>query len=133
MADVTIRKLDDWVVASFRARAKQAGRSLEEELRQFLTEAARERRRRFADKLEAFAERLRSKYGEMPDSTPSSGRGATNSDDRAGRERHGKMVCYRAGQPAARSLVQGNEELVAPELTQVEVASPWSRKRSASS
>ena len=49
MADVKIRKLDDWVVESFRARAKQAGRSLEEELRQFLTEAARERRRRFAE------------------------------------------------------------------------------------
>ena len=47
MADVKIRKLDDWVVASFRACARQAGRSLEEELRQFLTEAARERRRRF--------------------------------------------------------------------------------------
>jgi plasmid stability protein len=70
MADVKIRKLDDWVVASFRARARQAGRSLEEELRQFLTEAARERRRRFAGKLEAFGEQLRSKYGEMPDSTP---------------------------------------------------------------
>jgi plasmid stability protein len=70
MADVKIRKLDDWVVASFRARAKQAGRSLEEELRQFLTEAARERRRRFADKLETFSEQLRAKYGEMPDSTP---------------------------------------------------------------
>jgi plasmid stability protein len=70
MADVKIRKLDDWVVASFRARARQAGRSLEEELRQFLTEAARERRRDFADKLEAFTEKLRSKYGEMPDSTP---------------------------------------------------------------
>jgi plasmid stability protein len=38
MADAKIRKLDDWVVQSFRARAKEAGRSLEEELRQFLTE-----------------------------------------------------------------------------------------------
>ena len=70
MADVKIRKLDDWVVESFRARARKAGRSLEEELRQFLTAGARERRRRFADKLEAFTEQLRSKYGEMPDSTP---------------------------------------------------------------
>jgi plasmid stability protein len=70
MADVKIRKLEDWVVACFRARARQAGRSLEEELRQFLTEAARERRQRFADELDAFTEQLRSKYGEMPDSTP---------------------------------------------------------------
>jgi plasmid stability protein len=58
------------VVQSFSARARQAGRSLEEELRQFLTEAVRERRRNFADRLEAFTEQLRSKYGEMPDSTP---------------------------------------------------------------
>jgi plasmid stability protein len=70
MADVRIRNLDDWVVGSFRARAKQAGRSLEEELRQFLTEAARERRRRFAAKLDELNARLRDKYGELPDSTP---------------------------------------------------------------
>jgi plasmid stability protein len=70
MADVTIRKLDDWVVASFRARAKQAGHPLEEELRQFLTEAARERRQRFAAKLDALDARLRERYGELPDSTP---------------------------------------------------------------
>jgi plasmid stability protein len=69
VADVKIRKLAKWVVASFRAWAKRAGRSLEEELRQFLTEAVRGRRRRFADKLEAFTEQLRSNYGEMLDST----------------------------------------------------------------
>jgi plasmid stability protein len=70
MADVKIRKLDDWVVASFRARAKHAGRSLEEELRQFLTEAARERRQRFIAELDELNARLREKYGELPDSTP---------------------------------------------------------------
>jgi plasmid stability protein len=70
MADVKIRKLDDWVVASFRARAEQAGHSLEAELRQFLTEAARQRRESYLEKLNAFNERLREKYGEMPDSTP---------------------------------------------------------------
>jgi plasmid stability protein len=70
MADVKIRKLDDWVVASFRARAKQAGRSLEEELRQCLTETARERRRRFLAELEELNDRLRETYGELPDSTP---------------------------------------------------------------
>jgi plasmid stability protein len=70
MADVKIRKLDGWVVESFRARAKQAGRSLEEELRQFLTKAARERRRRFIAELEELNDRLREKYGELPDSTP---------------------------------------------------------------
>jgi plasmid stability protein len=70
MADVKIRKLDDWVVESFRARARQAGRSLEEELRQFLTEAARKRRRRFVAELDELSAGLREKYGEFPDSTP---------------------------------------------------------------
>jgi plasmid stability protein len=70
MADVKIRKLDDWVVDSFRARAKRAGHSLEAELRQFLTEAARHRRQSYLEKLNAFKERLRDRYGEMPDSTP---------------------------------------------------------------
>jgi plasmid stability protein len=70
MADVKIRNLEDWVVSSFRARARAAGRSLEEELRQFLTEAVRERRKRLVDQLDAFAEQLRAEYGEMPDSTP---------------------------------------------------------------
>ena len=47
---MTIRKLDAWVVESFRERA---GRSLEEELRQVLTKAARERRTpRFIAELE---------------------------------------------------------------------------------
>jgi plasmid stability protein len=70
MADVKIRRLDDWVVESFRARARQAGRSLEEELRQLLTETARERRRRFVAELDDLNAKLREKYGELPDSTP---------------------------------------------------------------
>jgi plasmid stability protein len=70
MADVKIRKLEDWVVESYRARAKEGGRSLEEELRQFLTEAARERRRRFIAELDELNTKLRNKYGELPDSTP---------------------------------------------------------------
>ena len=70
MADVKIRKLDDWVVESFRARAHEAGRSLEEELRQLLTETAREPRRRLIVELEELNVDLRAKYGELPDSTP---------------------------------------------------------------
>jgi plasmid stability protein len=69
MADVKIRKLEDWVVDSFRARAKKAGHSLEAELRQFLTEAARQRRQSYLERLTAFNEHLRARYGEMPDST----------------------------------------------------------------
>jgi plasmid stability protein len=70
MADVKIRKLDDWVVESFRAQAKKFGHSLEAELRHFLTEGARQRRDSYLEKLNAFNEHLRAKYGEMPDSTP---------------------------------------------------------------
>jgi plasmid stability protein len=70
MADVKIRKLEDWVVESFRAQARKGNHSLEAELRQFLTEAARQRRDSYLAKLEAFNEHLRDKYGEMPDSTP---------------------------------------------------------------
>ena len=40
MAEVKIRKLPDWVVAHHKRAAERAGRSLEEELRQFLTEKA---------------------------------------------------------------------------------------------
>lgn len=70
MADVTIRNLEDWVVECFRARAGKAGRSLQEELRQVLTEAARGRRRRFVTELDDLNAELREKYGELPDSTP---------------------------------------------------------------
>ncbi len=70
MADVKIRKLEEWVVESFRAQARKAGHSLEAELRQFLTEAARQRRQQVIDEIKAFNEQLRAKYGEMSDSTP---------------------------------------------------------------
>lgn len=70
MADVKIRRLDEWVVEAFRARAKQAGRSLEEELRQTLTEVARMRRTALVDEINAFREGLKARYGEMADSTP---------------------------------------------------------------
>ena len=42
MASVTIRNLDDDVVAKLKARAKANHRSLEAELRQLLSDAARE-------------------------------------------------------------------------------------------
>jgi len=70
MTDIKVRRLDEWVVEAFRARAKQAGRSLEEELRQTLTEVARMRRTALVDEINAFREGLRAEYGEMADSTP---------------------------------------------------------------
>jgi plasmid stability protein len=69
VADVKIRKLPDWVVASFRSRAAALGRSLEEELRLLLTEVARSRRQQFLAETGAFQNRLRSRYGQLSDST----------------------------------------------------------------
>jgi plasmid stability protein len=69
VADVKIRKLPDWVVDTYRARAQAAGHSLEEELRSILTEAALERQREFRRKAGKFRARLRAKYGPLSDST----------------------------------------------------------------
>jgi len=70
VADVKIRKLDDWVVMSLKAQAKAAGRSLEEELRHVLREAALAPQRAFARKSREIVEEMRAKYGETLDSTP---------------------------------------------------------------
>ena len=51
MANLTIRNLDDGVVASLKAQAKRNNRSLEAELRQVLTRVAKQRER-----LSAFVE-----------------------------------------------------------------------------
>ena len=69
MADVKIRKLPDWVLDTHRMRARASERSLEEELRFLLTEAALEQQRDFRRESEAFRERLRSKYGQLSEST----------------------------------------------------------------
>lgn len=70
VADVKVRNLPDWVVASFRNRAEREGRSLEEELRTFITEEAMKRRQETLKKLKAFRNKLRKKYGVLSDSTP---------------------------------------------------------------
>jgi len=70
MADVKVRNLPDWVVASFRNRAQHEGRSLEEELRLLLTDEAMKRRQETIRKLKAFRDKMRKKYGELSDSTP---------------------------------------------------------------
>jgi len=69
MADVKIRKLPDWVVATFKGRAAQAGRSLEEELRVLVSEAASRPKQRRAAELQAFRRMLRRRYGPLADST----------------------------------------------------------------
>jgi plasmid stability protein len=68
MADVKIRKLPEWVVGTFKTRAEHSGRSLEEELRNLLTEAASRPKRETTAELAAFRQKLRRKYGTLPDS-----------------------------------------------------------------
>ena len=76
MADVKICELPESVIATFRVRAAAAGRSMEEELRLLLIEAAsrpreaasRSRQDMVAE-LRAFREMLRREYGELSDST----------------------------------------------------------------
>ena len=70
MADVKIRQLEDWVVSFHRTRASTAGRSLEEELRQVLTDKAREVRQEFARRARELRAEMEAKYGVLPDSTP---------------------------------------------------------------
>jgi plasmid stability protein len=70
MAELKIRDVSDATVAFYRQRAKAKGLSLEEELRQTLTETQMESRRQVLAELDAFREQLGAKYGIMPDSTP---------------------------------------------------------------
>lgn len=70
MAELKIRDVSDSTVAFYRQRAKAKGLSLEEELRQTLTETQMQSRREVLEELDALREQLGRKYGIMPDSTP---------------------------------------------------------------
>ena len=69
MAEVRVRKLEDWVIGWFRSQAKQHGQSLEGELRQTLTEAAMRRKHEIADELRTDLKQLQDQYGVFSDST----------------------------------------------------------------
>jgi plasmid stability protein len=69
MADVKICELPEPVIAMFRARAAVSGRSVEEELRLQLIEAASRSRQDMVAELRAFRETVRREYGELSDST----------------------------------------------------------------
>lgn len=71
MAEIKVRQLPEWVLETYRSRADAAGRSLEEELRCVLTDTALNSQRKFAIEAQAFRDRLRAKYGNLSDSTPS--------------------------------------------------------------
>jgi plasmid stability protein len=87
MSAVTIDGLEDWVLASYRARAEATGRTVEEEVRRVLTrevraeaiangapreltEAERAVRREAIAKVDAAREHIAAKYGVLDDSTP---------------------------------------------------------------
>jgi plasmid stability protein len=70
MAEVKVRRLDDRVVEHHRRNASKAGRSLEEELRRVLTDAALAKRRAWAERLRALRKEMHERYGQLPDSTP---------------------------------------------------------------
>ena len=70
MPDIKVRRLPEWVVAAHKLRAGRAGRSLEEELRVLLTEAAILPRLERASEITRFRNRLQRKYGSLSDSTP---------------------------------------------------------------
>lgn len=68
MAELRIRKIDDWVLAVHQRLALRENDSLENRVRRLLTEAAIEPQYRFADRAEAQLHRLKEKYGVMADS-----------------------------------------------------------------
>lgn len=68
MADVKVRKLDDWVVDAWRQRAQQAGHSLEEELRRLLTEEALKLQADFVDQAAALRAEIARTHGVLSDS-----------------------------------------------------------------
>ncbi|HTQ14233.1 MAG TPA: hypothetical protein VMH86_10185 [Rhizomicrobium sp.] len=66
MADVKIRKLPDWVVDRYKRSAKAAGRSLEEELRLFLTEASQAKWRYWIGRIDEMHEGWSKRSTKMP-------------------------------------------------------------------
>ena len=70
MADVKIRNLPDWVVDRFKMQAEHEGKSLEQKLRDLITQEAARDREQLLRKVKAFQNKLRKKYGELSDSTP---------------------------------------------------------------
>jgi plasmid stability protein len=70
MAEVRVRKVEDWVIGWFRAQAKQHGHSLEGELRQALTDAAQRRKHELAAGLRGDLKQIEEKYGTFSDSAP---------------------------------------------------------------
>ncbi len=69
MTDVRVRNVDDWVVELHRNRAKLEGRSLENELRQVLTDAALAKKQALAAELRAAVKGCTTNTAMFSDST----------------------------------------------------------------
>jgi plasmid stability protein len=70
MAEVRVRKVEEWVIGWFRSQAKKHGKSLEGELRQVLIEAVQRRKQEIAADLRADLKQLQDKFGTFSDSAP---------------------------------------------------------------
>jgi plasmid stability protein len=69
MAELRIRKLDDWVTSWLKAQAGMHGRSLEKELRELLTETVRTRKKQIADELLDGLETLEKRHWRFTEGT----------------------------------------------------------------
>ena len=70
MADVRVRNLDDDIVARLKDRARMNGRTLENELREALTELATRSRRELAEQAAELRAEIKSESGVLSDSAP---------------------------------------------------------------
>jgi hypothetical protein len=68
MTEVRIRNVEDWAVEWHPHQAKLAGRSLQSELRDIITEAARAKKRAIAEEMRAGLDALCGRYGTFSDS-----------------------------------------------------------------
>jgi plasmid stability protein len=68
MSELRIRKLEEWVTAALRARARRHDRSLEEELRVLLRDDVLREKKALVDRAACRLEKLRQKYGTFSDS-----------------------------------------------------------------
>jgi len=69
MSELRIRRLEEWVTAFLRTRARRHHRSLEEELRILLRNEVLRDKKALADRAAARLDKLRQKYGTFSDST----------------------------------------------------------------
>jgi len=70
MADVRVRNLDDDIVALLKDRARMNGRTLENELREALTELATRSTRELAEQAAELRAAIKAESGVLTDSAP---------------------------------------------------------------